>query len=216
MHRPAGAFFKLLFLGIGVDRAAALGRPAAHASRRWSAEFYALIVWCTLGHMLLASAAELFTIFLSLQLTSLPLIVLIGYAKRDPKSGEAALKYLLLVLVSTAVLLYGMSAHLRRARHEHDLRDRRPSSPTPRRASTPVVALGLVLLLTGFAFKITAVAVPVLGPGRLRGRTDPGDRVPVGGLQVRRLRTRAAHHRHRAQGRRSTGTSSSASWRRSR
>jgi len=67
------------------------------------------VTWTILGSMLLASAAELFTIFLSLQLTSLPLIVLVGFAKRDPRSGEAALKYLLLVLVSTAVLLYGMS-----------------------------------------------------------------------------------------------------------
>ena len=82
---PLGAFFKLLFLGIGVlvllmsvERGAqvhALDRRVLRAA------------WCgrILGSMLLASAAELFTIFLSLQLTSLPLIVLIGYAKRDPQ-----------------------------------------------------------------------------------------------------------------------------------
>ena len=99
-------FFSLLFITIAVTCCSTRCAPKL---TRWTAEFYALIVWCTLGNMLLASAAELFTIFLCLQLTSLPLIVLIGYAKRDPRSGEAALKYLLLVLVSTAVLLYGMS-----------------------------------------------------------------------------------------------------------
>lgn len=53
------------------------------------AEFYALVIWCTLGNMLLAPSVELFTLFLALQLTSLPLIPLIGYGKNDPSSGEA-------------------------------------------------------------------------------------------------------------------------------
>ena len=104
--------------------------------------------------MLLASANELFTIFLCLQLTSLPLIVLIGFAKRDPRSGEASLKYLLLVLVSTAVLLYGMSLIYGSLGTSTlpEIGQRLASATT----LTPVLALGLVLLLTGFAFKITA------------------------------------------------------------
>jgi len=101
-------FFTYLFLGIGIV-VLLYSAYSVPTFTRWVGEFYAFVVWCTLGHMVLASAGELFTIFITLQLTSLPLVVLIGYAKRDPKSGEAALKYLLLVLVSTAVLVYGMS-----------------------------------------------------------------------------------------------------------
>jgi NADH-quinone oxidoreductase subunit N len=120
--------------------------------------------------MLLASANELFTIFLCLQLTSLPLIVLIGFAKRDPKSGEASLKYLLLVLVSTAVLLYGMSL----------IYGSLGTSTLPEIGErlagttlTPVLALGLVLLLTGFAFKITAAPFHWWVPDAYEGAPTP-------------------------------------------
>ena len=138
---------------------------------RWTAEFYALMLWTILGSMLLASAAELFTIFLSLQLTSLPLIVLVGYAKRDPRSGEAALKYLLLVLVSTAVLLYGMSLIY------GSLGTSTLSEIAKTLASDssidPIVAMGLVLLLTGFAFKITAAPFHYWVPDAYEGAPTP-------------------------------------------
>ena len=167
---PLAAFFKLLFIGIGV-LVMLMSVETVPRFTPWTAEFYALMVWTILGSMLLASAAELFTIFLSLQLTSLPLIVLVGYAKRDPRSGEAALKYLLLVLVSTAVLLYGMSlvygslgtstlseigVRLSQLKHVE-----------------PVVALGLVMLLSGFAFKITAAPFHYWVPDAYEGAPTP-------------------------------------------
>jgi NADH-quinone oxidoreductase subunit N len=132
---------------------------------RWTAEFYALVVWCTLGNMLLASANEMFTIFLCLQLTSLPLIVLIGYAKHDPRSGEAALKYLLLVLVSTAVLLYGMSL----------IYGSLGTSTIPEigRRLAEGSTLAPVLLLTGFAFKITAAPFHYWVPDAYEGAPTP-------------------------------------------
>lgn len=165
-----GSFFKLLFIGIGII-VLIISIDALPGFSRWSAEFYALVVWCTLGHMLLASAAELFTIFLALQLTSLPLIVLIGYAKQDPKSSEASLKYLLLVLVSTAVLLYGMTL-IYGAFGTSTIAEigKRLSSPN---ALTPVVSLGLVLLLTGFGFKITAFPFQYWVPDVYQGAPSP-------------------------------------------
>lgn len=167
---PLATFFKLLFLAIGAIVILVAVDPLPGFSK-WSAEFYTLVVWCTLGHMLLAAAAELFTIFLCLQLTSLPLIVLIGYAKRDPLSGEASMKYLLLVLVSTAVLLYGMSLVY------GSLGTSTLSEIATRLAELervePVVALGLVLLLTGFAFKITAVPFQYWVPDVYQGAPSP-------------------------------------------
>jgi NADH-quinone oxidoreductase subunit N len=151
---PLAAFFKLLFLGIGV-LVILMSINAVPKFTRWTAEFYALMVWTILGSMLLASAAELFTIFLSLQLTSLPLIVLVGYAKRDPRSGEAALKYLLLVLVSTSVLLYGMS--LIYGSLGTSTLSEIATALAREKTVDPIVAMGLVLLLTGFAFKITEI-----------------------------------------------------------
>lgn len=167
---PLATFFKLLFLGIGaaVLLMSVEGLPKFS---RWPAEFYALIVWCTLGHMVLASAGELFTIFLALQLTSLPLIVLIGYAKRDPRSGEASMKYLLLVLVSTAVLLYGMTLVYGGLGTSTIAEVGRALASAER--IEPVVALGLVLLMTGFAFKITAAPFHYWVPDAYEGAPTP-------------------------------------------
>ena len=167
---PLAAFFKLLFLGIGV-LVILMSINAVPKFTRWTAEFYALMVWTILGSMLLASAAELFTIFLSLQLTSLPLIVLVGYAKRDPRSGEAALKYLLLVLVSTSVLLYGMSL-IYGALGTSTLSEI-AASLARQKTIDPIVAMGLVLLLTGFAFKITAAPFHYWVPDAYEGAPTP-------------------------------------------
>ena len=162
--------------------------------------------------MLLASAAELFTIFLSLQLTSLPLIVLVGYAKRDPRSGEAALKYLLLVLVSTAVLLYGMSLDLRLARYEHALRDRREAARRRDARSSRSSPSGLVLLLTGFAFKITAAPFHYWVPDAYEGAPTPVTAFMSVGSKFAGFALGAARHRQRPSTCRWTGSSSSASW----
>ena len=167
---PLAAFFKILFLGIGL-LVILMSVNAVPKFTRWPAEFYALVVWTILGSMLLASAAELFTIFLSLQLTSLPLIVLIGYAKRDPRSGEAAIKYLLLVLVSTAVLLYGMS--LVYGSLGTSTLSEIATTLAARKTIEPVVALGLVLLLTGFAFKIAAAPFHYWVPDAYEGAPTP-------------------------------------------
>lgn len=170
VHDELSTYFKLLFIAIAVV-VILLSVDVLPRITRWPAEFYALVVWCTLGHMLLSSAAELFTIFMCLQLTSLPLIVLIGYAKRDPLSGEAAIKYLLLVLVSTAVLLYGMTL-IYGALGTSTL-----SEIAVRigglKALQPVVALGLVLLLSGFAFKVTAVPFQWWVPDVYEGAPTP-------------------------------------------
>jgi len=167
---PLSAFFQLLFIAIGV-LVILMSVETVPKFTRWTAEFYALIAWTILGSMLLASAAELFTIFLSLQLTSLPLIVLVGYAKRDPRSGEAALKYLLLVLVSTAVLLYGMSL-IYGSLGTSTLSEIGAKLATQAHIE-PVIVLGLVLLLSGFAFKITAAPFHYWVPDAYEGAPTP-------------------------------------------
>ena len=170
IHDALSVYFTFLFLGIGAVTLL-LSVDSVPRFSRWNAEFYALVVWCTLGHMILTSAGELFTIFITMQLTSLPLIVLIGYAKRDPKSNEAALKYLLLVLVSTAVLVYGMSLIY------GSLGTSTISEIGVRLSEIevipPAVVVGLVLLLTGFAFKITAAPFHYWVPDTYEGAPTP-------------------------------------------
>jgi NADH-quinone oxidoreductase subunit N len=167
---PLSVFFNYLFLGIGII-VLLISARAVPRFTRWIAEFYAFVVWCTLGHMVLASSGELFTTFITLQLTSLPLIVLIGYAKLDSKSGEAALKYLLLVLVSTAVLVFGMSL-VYGSLGTSTISEIGAKLAASKDIKT-VLGIGLVLLLTGFAFKITAAPFHYWVPDTYEGAPTP-------------------------------------------
>jgi proton-translocating NADH-quinone oxidoreductase chain N len=79
-------------------------RPGAHP-----AEFYALIIFSTAGMCLMASATELITAFLAVELTSIPLYILAGYFRNEPRSAEAGMKYFLFGAMSSAIMLFGMS-----------------------------------------------------------------------------------------------------------
>jgi NADH-quinone oxidoreductase subunit N len=96
-------FFKLLFAGIAF---LVILATADYASKfeRFQGEYYALILISTLGMMLMAATADLISLYISLELTSISLYVLVSFLK-DKKSTEASLKYLLLGAVASAVLL---------------------------------------------------------------------------------------------------------------
>ena len=99
-------FFKFLVLGVtGLLLTASL--DYAKRLPRLQGEFIGLILLSATGMMLLAAAAELITIYVSLELTALPLIALSTFLM-TPRSGEAGLKFLVLSGVSSALLLYGM------------------------------------------------------------------------------------------------------------
>jgi NAD(P)H-quinone oxidoreductase subunit 2 len=73
------------------------------------AEFLVILMTATLGGMFLAGADELVMIFVALETLSISSYLLTGYMKRDPRSNEAALKYLLIGAASSAIFLYGVS-----------------------------------------------------------------------------------------------------------
>ncbi|MCG8362211.1 MAG: NAD(P)H-quinone oxidoreductase subunit 2, partial [Pseudanabaenales cyanobacterium] len=73
------------------------------------AEFLVILLTATLGGMFLSGADELVMIFVSLETLSISSYLLTGYMKRDPRSNEAALKYLLIGAASSAIFLYGVS-----------------------------------------------------------------------------------------------------------
>jgi NADH-quinone oxidoreductase subunit N len=72
-------------------------------------EYYALLLFATLGMMVMASAGDLIVLYLGLELMALSTYVLAGFIRHDRKSNEAAIKYLLLGAFSSAFLLYGIS-----------------------------------------------------------------------------------------------------------
>jgi NADH-quinone oxidoreductase subunit N len=100
-------FFAFLFIGVaGSVIIASLDYSDRFGDRQ--GEFFALTLIATSGMMLLAGSRDLIAIFVALELTSITQFVLAGLL-RDDKGSEAALKYLLLGAVSSAVVLYGMA-----------------------------------------------------------------------------------------------------------
>lgn len=158
-------FFDLVFIGIGMA-VIGISVDSVHRFTPWVAEYYALVLWCTAGNMMVALATGLFSLAVFLQLTSLPLIALLGLAKNDPRAREAALKYLLVVLVSTSLLLWGLSLVFGATGTD----DMRGIAMAAAGGALPALGVaGLVFMLAGFAFKVTAVPFQFWAPDVYEG-----------------------------------------------
>jgi len=166
-------FFKLLFLGIA---ALVILASVDYVSKfaHFQGEYYALVLLATLGMMLMAATAELISIYIALELTSISLYILVGFLK-DPKSTEASLKYLLLGAIASAVLLYGMAlvfGFTGKTQLGEIAQVIQAMSPQTILAS-PALILGIVLLVAGFGFKIAAIPFHMWVPDVYEGAPTP-------------------------------------------
>jgi len=166
-------FFKLLFLAIA---ALVILASVDYVSKfaRFQGEYHALVLLSALGMMLMAATAELISIYLALELTSISLYVLVGFLK-DPKSTEASLKYLLLGAVASAVLLFGMAlvfGFTGKTQLGEIAQAIQALSLTGVLAS-PGLILGMVLMLAGFGFKIAAIPFHMWVPDVYEGAPTP-------------------------------------------
>ena len=150
---PFAVFFKLLFyVSCALGILLSINYLKVENIRR--GEYYALMLFATCGMMLMASAGDLITLYLGLELMALSIYVLAGFLRSDVRSNEAAVKYLILGAFSSGIMLYGMSllyglsgttnltgilSFLRGA----DL-------------SNPLLFLAMVMLLVSFGFKVAA------------------------------------------------------------
>ncbi len=131
-------------------------------------EFYVLVLAATAGMMLLAAATSLMTIFLGIELLSLALYVLCGFARSELRAQEAAMKYLLLGGFASGFLLYGM-ALLYGATGSTTLRGIAAFLKAADNPSLPLVLLGVGLLAVGFAFKVSAAPFHMWTPDVYEG-----------------------------------------------
>ncbi len=115
-------------------------------------EYYALVLLASSGMMLLVQSTDLIAVFLGIELMSIPIYVLSGFDRRRLRSNESALKYFLVGSFASAILLYGM-ALLYGATGHTDFAGLRAGLDL----GNPLSAIGLGLLLVGFAFKISVV-----------------------------------------------------------
>ena len=116
------------------------------------AEYYSLLLFSALGMMLMATAGDLIVIFLGLETMSIPVYVLAGIMRRNPKSNEAAIKYFLLGAFSTGFLLYGI-ALVYGATGTIKLGPIHDALATGALGANPLLLLGIGLMIVGFGFR---------------------------------------------------------------
>jgi NADH-quinone oxidoreductase subunit N len=136
----------------------------------YQGEFYFLLLTSVLGMVVMASSRDLVSIFVALETITVPTFVLAGWRKHDEGSNEAAIKYFLIGVLSTAIMLYGMSLVYGETGSTllSDISHYLGSHET-----TPLFAVAVFLTLGGFAFKVSAVPFHFWTPDTYQGAPTP-------------------------------------------
>jgi NADH-quinone oxidoreductase subunit N len=159
-------FFHLLVGTVAILVVLAAG-PYLEREGLESAEFYALVLFATAGMGVLASAQELLTAFIGLEMSSISSYVLAGYRRESLKASESAMKYFLLGSFATAFFLYGI-ALVYGVTGTTNL-SRMGSADS----SGTLLKLGLALILIGLGFKVAAAPFQVWTPDVYEGAPTP-------------------------------------------
>ncbi|MBI2604755.1 MAG: NADH-quinone oxidoreductase subunit N, partial [Deltaproteobacteria bacterium] len=151
-------WFKLLFLAAALITALLSmdlleGRATAASTSRYGfrGEYYAILLFTVAGMLFLASARDLATLYVSLELTTIPLFILAAW-KKDAFSTEAGLKYLVLGALASALLLYGLGIFYGLAGGATDLVSLGRLDP-----ANAAFWLAAALVTAGVGFKMTIV-----------------------------------------------------------
>ena len=136
-------------------------------------EYLALMLFSSLGMVVMTTANDLIVVFLALEILSIPLYVLAAFDRRRLSSQEAGIKYFVLGAFSSAIFLYGIALGVRRHRHHVAQRDPRRSCRTSRCSSRARSLAGIVLLLVGLGFKVAAVPFHTWTPDVYQGAPTP-------------------------------------------
>ena len=134
-------------------------------------EFYLLLLIATSGGLVLAACRHLASLFIGIELLSLPMFGLVGYAYREQHSLEAGIKYMVLSAAATGFLLFGMALMYAQAGSLmfSDLGVMLASNP----AHQPLLLAGLGMLLVGFGFKLSLAPFHLWTPDVYEGAPSP-------------------------------------------
>src|SRR5438876_966715 len=163
--------FALVFRAIFLI-AAALTIPISmrylDIEREQHGEYYALILFATIGMMFLGSGYDLISLYIALELLAVPYYVLVAFTKRQRRSNEAGMKYFLLGAFSSGILLYGMSLlyGITGSTNLGEMGTKLSAAPAELR---PVLLLGMIALAAGLFFKIAAVPFHMWAPDAYEG-----------------------------------------------
>jgi len=164
-----GGFFSTLFI-LSALLTVVLSRDYIRKEHENFGEFYLLILFATIGMMLMAMAADLMIVFLGLELMSICLYVLAGFMRKRLIANEASLKYFLLGAFATGFLLYGIALIYGASGTTH-------IQPIVQNfgaiSSSPFFWVGIGLLAIGLAFKVGAVPFHMWIPDVYQGSPTP-------------------------------------------
>src|SRR3990170_4282479 len=163
-------FFRLIFL-LGTGLTILISVKYVKDEGINHGEYYSLILFATVGMMIMGGGADLITIFLGLELMSISLYVLAGYTRNRLTSNESSLKYFLLGSFATGFLLYGI-ALLYGATGTTNLKGI-SGFISESNFGNPILIMGMVLLVVGFGFKIASVPFHMWTPDVYEGAPSP-------------------------------------------
>lgn len=162
-----------LFVLLTTGAVMVYGRTYLHDRRLFAGEFYLLLLFATLGMMILVSAGSLVTVFLGLELLTLSSYALVALNRDSAIASEAAIKYFVLGSLASGLLLYGMSM-IYGATGTLDLAQIHAlasfAAGSPHQA---LLAFGLVFLVVGIAFKLGAAPFHMWLPDVYQGAPTP-------------------------------------------
>src|SRR5258707_4986782 len=161
--------FKAIFL-VAAALAILIAMRYLDIEREQHGEYYALVLFATVGMMFLGSGYDLISLYISLELMAVTFYVLVAFTKRERRSNEAGMKYFLLGAFSSGILLYGMSL-LYGVTGSTNLGDigRSVGASAPGTPMRPVMLLGMIALAAGLFFKIAAVPFHMWAPDAYEG-----------------------------------------------
>src|SRR6266566_5045999 len=170
--------FQSIFL-VGAALAIAISTRYLDIEGEQHGEYYALVLFATVGMMFLGCGFDLISLYISLELMALTFYVLVAFTKREKRSNEAAMKYFLLGAFSSGVLLYGMSLLYGIAgstnlgeigRSVSEIATTIGQANEQGTASLrPMLLLGMIALAAGLFFKIAAVPFHMWAPDAYEG-----------------------------------------------
>ena len=163
-------FFKIFFLAIGIG---IIALSVEYGKDRFEhrGEFYGLLLFSILGMNLMAMSRELLTAYIALELLSFSLFVMVAYGLREARSNEAGIKYIIIGALSSAIMLYGLS-NIYAALGTTYFTGIAEELATPA-AISPVLWVGIALLVVGLGFKLSVVPFHMWAPDAYEGAPLP-------------------------------------------
>ncbi|HYR27150.1 MAG TPA: NADH-quinone oxidoreductase subunit N, partial [Thermoanaerobaculia bacterium] len=133
-------------------------------------EYYALLMWGTVGMMMMAKGLDLLLVILGLEILSVCIFVLVGYHRRLPVSNEASLKYFLMGAFATGFILYGTALFYGVTRSTNVTAMAQWFAANE---ATPLLTVAFVLLMSGFGFKLALAPFHPWAPDVYQGAPSP-------------------------------------------